>query len=280
MKSNEKLPIEFKNPGRTMTYTYVISLSIIAFLSIVVHFMLDQVISQQSQTGSIVNISGQQRMLSQRTSMFTIEYLTLGSPDAKNFARESLRRMLQNHSHLLSSHFEAMKQNQPSPLSSPLQRMYFDEPLNVDAKLQLFTAQIEQALSLSTEERSQYAEEIKSGFLALARQPLLEALHAVVVQYEQESVDRVNDLRFAQNVVLCIIILTILVEAMFIFRPMVARISKFAIELQRDANFDHLSELLNRRAFHLIAKKAVAFSARSTQPLSVVIFDIDHFKRS
>lgn len=46
------------NPSRYMTLTYVLSLTLIGVLSIVVHVMLDRVIVEQSQTGSIVNISG------------------------------------------------------------------------------------------------------------------------------------------------------------------------------------------------------------------------------
>jgi hypothetical protein len=80
-----------------MTITYVISLSIIAGLSIVVHFMLDRIIAEQSDTAIVVNISGQQRMLSQRTSLFALEYLNTGSAQFKAVAIETLNTMQSNH---------------------------------------------------------------------------------------------------------------------------------------------------------------------------------------
>ena len=53
---NAEDPITIRNPGRLLTLTYVISLSVIAVLSLVVHFMLDEVISEQNNTGKIVAI--------------------------------------------------------------------------------------------------------------------------------------------------------------------------------------------------------------------------------
>lgn len=270
--------IEINNPRKILTYTYVISLSVIAVLSIVVHFMLDHVIAEQSSTGKVVNVSGQQRMLSQRVSLFAVEYLTFGTLEAKISALTALDKMQKNHDSLLSDYYTAINTKEPLPLSVTLQNMYFKEPLNVDGKLTLFTKQVKAALILKPGDQQTFIQ-IKTGFLALAKDPLLSALNTVVSQYEKESIEKVNELRFAQNVVLGIIILTILIEAFLVFRPMVDRISKFAFKLQYDANFDHLTGLLNRRSFNLHATKAVATSHRYKRELGVVIFDIDLFKR-
>ena len=270
--------IEINNPRKVLTYTYVISLSVIAMLSIVVHFMLDHVIAEQSTTGKVVNVSGEQRMLSQRVSLFAVEYLTLGTPEAKFLALASLNKMQINHQNLLSDYYKALKDKEALTLSVTLQNMYFKEPQNVDGKLKLFTKQVEAALTLKPGDQQGY-ENIKTGFLAMAKEPLLNALNMVVMQYEKESIDKVNELRFAQNVVLGIIILTILIEAFLVFRPMVDRISKFAYKLQYDASFDHLTGLLNRRSFNVHATKAIIASRSHKQKLGVVIFDIDLFKR-
>jgi diguanylate cyclase (GGDEF)-like protein len=273
------VPVDVNNHRKLLTLTYAISLSVIAFMSIVVHLMLDKVITEQSKTGKIVNVSGQQRMLSQRTSLFTIEYLTLGTLESKVVALTALNKMQSNHNLLLKEHYQALESGDSSPMSITLQNMYFKEPLNVDKKLTLFTQQIHEALALEAGIQHDFNKVIKSGFLVLAKEPLLNALHTVVGQYEKESVDKVNNLRFAQNVVLVIIILTILFEAFLVFRPMVDKICKFAFQLQYEANFDHLTGLLNRRSFNLQASKVVAASHRYNRHLGVVIFDIDLFKR-
>ena len=49
--------------------------------------------------------------------------------------------------------------------------------------------------------------------------------------------------------------------------------------LEELAQIDFLTGLLNRRAFMALANREVANSIRHKQPLSLMLFDIDHFKR-
>ena len=266
--------INISNPKRNMTLTYVLSLSVIAGLSIIVHFMLDRIILEQNDTAIVVNISGQQRMLSQRISLLTLEYLNTGAVEFKDDANKSLSIMQKNHQFLLKSHFESVQNNQLSPLSEPMQNLYFGSPQNVDDKIKQFSELISQSLKLDIDINKVQ----DRRFWRLAKTSLLDSLHSVVKQYEIESLSKVNELRSAQDIVVAIILLTILIEALFIFRPMVSKIARFAERLQKDANSDHLTGLFNRRAFAILAKKAVADSVRYKDPLTLLTFDIDHFK--
>jgi diguanylate cyclase (GGDEF)-like protein len=69
------------------------------------------------------------------------------------------------------------------------------------------------------------------------------------------------------------------VEALFIFRPMVSKISNFAKRLQYDANYDALSKVFNRRAYNLLAKRTFDLSLRHQHPLTLILADIDYFKK-
>jgi len=120
---------------------------------------------------------------------------------------------------------------------------------------------------------------LNADFARLAKNTLLTNLHAVVQQYEDESKMRIAELRFAQNIVFMVIIFTILVEALFIFRPMVSKISNFAKRLQYDANYDALSKVFNRRAYNLLAKRTFDLSLRHQHPLTLILADIDFFKK-
>ncbi|SEH24866.1 GGDEF domain-containing protein [Magnetospirillum fulvum] len=51
-------------------------------------------------------------------------------------------------------------------------------------------------------------------------------------------------------------------------------------DLKRQANLDPLTGTLNRRALALVAGKAMARAERSAQPLTVLLFDLDYFKRA
>jgi len=261
-----------------MTVIYTGSLTIIAILSIITHFVLDSVIEQQSQTGNLVNKSGQQRMLSQRASMFTIEYETSGSKEAKKFAESAIIQMNSNHDALLKEHYEAVNKGIESPLSDELLALYFKPPSQIDKQVDIFSELISSSLEQDPTTINQESEQVHQEFLTMARAPLLAALNAALEQYERESIEKINRLKFVQQVILVVVILTILLEALFVFRPMVARISQFAARLQYEANYDHLSGLYNRRAFFRIAENLLQSLRKKGKISSIVLFDIDSFK--
>ena len=184
------------NPSRYMTLTYVLSLTLIGVLSIVVHVMLDRVIVEQSQTGSIVNISGQQRMLSQRVSLFSLDYLATGSIKSKILAEAALLKLRNNHIVLTSPHFDALSNNDKSPLSETVQTMYFSEPLNVHESLIRFESAVKKVIYADDIAKLNVAATAET-FLNMSRHALLDALNKIVSQYERESLDRVNELRLA-----------------------------------------------------------------------------------
>lgn len=281
MHQEAKVPVitayEIKNPSRYMTATYAISLSFIALLSFLVHLMLDRVISEQDESGHYINISGQQRMLSQRVSLFTLDYIYSGNEEAKEIAVESLKKLRKNHDFLLKEHYESVATNNESVLSSEMLSLYFDEPFRITTKVVAFESLVQEAL-LNREDYSQIRER-EPEFIMLAKESLLAGFNAIVYQYEREGKQQVSRLKTVQNIVLIIVVLTLLIEALFIFRPMVNRVSTYASRLQKEANYDALSGLLNRRAFNTIAQRFFMASRRYNAPLSVIMLDIDFFKR-
>ncbi|WP_289156233.1 type IV pili methyl-accepting chemotaxis transducer N-terminal domain-containing protein [uncultured Pseudoalteromonas sp.] len=197
-------------------FVYIVPLTVIAILSICIHFMLDEVIDAQTDTGKLVNVSGQQRMLSQRVSMFTLEYLMYGSQDSKLLALNALNSLKNNHKYLLSEHYGAQVLGDESPLSKELLAMYFKEPVNVDKKLNMFSDRVEEVLKLKTQTLN--LDTVQESFFSLAKEPLLKAFNTVVMQYEKESVDRVKRLHTIQGIVIIVILLSILVEFLLVYK--------------------------------------------------------------
>ncbi len=56
-------------------------------------------------------------------------------------------------------------------------------------------------------------------------------------------------------------------------------INRYHRKLVRAATRDHVTGAYNRQAFEAMAAEAINLAARSDQPLSVVLFDLDDFKR-
>lgn len=59
----------------------------------------------------------------------------------------------------------------------------------------------------------------------------------------------------------------------------ITALHKLKLKLENQANTDYLTKLANRRCFFYQADKAFSFSKRHGVPLSLLIADIDHFKK-
>ncbi|MFT6345757.1 MAG: diguanylate cyclase (GGDEF)-like protein [Paraglaciecola sp.] len=266
------------NPAHRMTLTYVISLTIIAALSIFVHFTLDKIIIEQIVSGKLINVSGQQRMLSQRTVLYTNEYIARGVVTDKKKALFALNKMNKNYHYLLKEHFEKLKQNQVSPLSEPMSALYFSEPHNIARKMTEFSSLINQILDRPRSSIDTQSNLEGSIFLFMAKEQILNSFNITVKLYEVESNQKIHELRTTQQLLLIIIILTILIECLFFITPLSIKSNRYSKSLYEEANHDYLTNLLNRRSFAVLAKQFVAISKRYHSDLSVISFDIDLFK--
>ncbi|WP_293756134.1 diguanylate cyclase [uncultured Paraglaciecola sp.] len=266
------------NPAHRMTLTYVISLTIIAALSIFVHFTLDKIIIEQIVSGKLINVSGQQRMLSQRTVLYTNEYIARGVVTDKKKALFALNKMNKNYHYLLKEHFEKLKQNQVSPLSEPMSALYFSEPHNIARKMTEFSSLINQILDRPRSSIDTQSNLEGSIFLFMAKEQILNSFNITVKLYEVESNQQIHELRTTQQLLLIIIILTILIECLFFITPLSIKSNRYSKSLYEEANHDYLTNLLNRRSFAVLAKQFVAISKRYHSDLSVISFDIDLFK--
>ncbi len=266
------------NPAHRMTLTYVISLTIIAALSIFVHFTLDKIIIEQIVSGKLINVSGQQRMLSQRTVLYTNEYIARGVVTDKKKALFALNKMNKNYHYLLKEHFEKLKQNQVSPLSEPMSALYFSEPHNIARKMTEFSSLINQILDRPRSSIDTQSNLEGSIFLFMAKEQILNSFNITVKLYEVESNQKIHELRTTQQLLLIIIILTIFIECLFFITPLSIKSNRYSKSLYEEANHDYLTNLLNRRSFAVLAKQFVAISKRYHSDLSVISFDIDLFK--
>ena len=266
------------NPAHRMSLTYVISLTMIAVLSIFVHLTLDEIIVEQSVSANFINLSGQQRMLSQRIALYTNGYIEKNTSTNKEEALIALNKMQTNHQYLLDKHFKGLKQNQTSPLSVPMYALYFSDPHNIAQKITEFSSLINQVLDSPLDETVTQNSIQKLRLLDLAKEQMLNSFNVAVKQYEIESNQKIQALRTTQQLILIIIILTILIESLFVITPLSIKSYQYSKNLHEEANHDYLTNLLNRRSFAVLAKQSAAISKRYRSDLSVISFDIDLFK--
>lgn len=78
---------------------------------------------------------------------------------------------------------------------------------------------------------------------------------------------------FIINLLICFLV--VLLVVLIIYRVL----NKYQKELQKMALFDKLTDIYNRQAFDIMIEEAIKYSKRNNIKFSVMIFDIDNFKK-
>lgn len=151
------------------------------------YFNIQDISVARKISATLVNISGRQRMLSQRTAFFCLRLV--GSQEA--IERENLRGELLEVTNLMEKSHEGLIHgdstlNLPREHSATVHAMYFEPPMNLDKQVRDFLAQV-RALLQTPDEQLQPDHPHLISIIASASGPLLESFDAVVSQYQHES---------------------------------------------------------------------------------------------
>lgn len=249
-----------------MTKRYVLALTVIALLASSAFAAFELVIQQQESTGGVVNISGRQRMLSQRTALFVQRMLhTLDQEEFRLFSRKLLQA-----TNLLEMSHKGLTQGSktlglPAEMSDTVRRMYFGGSAPLDTQMRKYIAALRTTLKAEFGDLTPDTPEVKY-ILTASPGPLLESLDLMVWQYQIEGEAVVANLHRLEAAVLGLTLLTLMLEVLLIFRPMVkqaeaqiAHIAHISDEL-RGAR-DSLEEQVRQRTLELQEAKDAAEKA-------------------
>lgn len=263
-------------PNNYITRTYIVALGMIALLSLISHITLERVIAAHEGSASVINVSGRQRMLSQKIAFDASLFVLKGDAGAGDDLVAATDQMEAAHRRLLG--------NDPSaplttPLSDAVKAIYFQAPYQVDALVQRYLGYARTIAAADSGPTTRAGIAAYEGLSAMARGQIVQALDAVVVQHQRESEQQLARLRVIQMLVLGVLLVTLCAEALLVFRPMASRIRRYAADLLTMATLDPLTGALNRRAFMDRSKAEIERSRRHKRPLALLMLDGDHFKR-
>jgi signal transduction histidine kinase/ActR/RegA family two-component response regulator len=208
-----------------MTQRYLLALLVIAVLAILAYVALTLVIDHQNSTGAVVNISGRQRMLSQRTTLLVQRMLL--TADTEEFER-SRSNLLKATDLIELSHNDLTLGNAqlglPDTMSEQVQRMYFQGKSALDPRMRTFVTSLRKVLDTSFGELKTDNPAVQH-ILSTAPGPLLVSLDKVVWQYQHDGEEIIRNLKLMEIGVLGLTLLTLLLEVFLIFRPMVKQVA-------------------------------------------------------
>jgi len=296
--------MQAKELKASFTKRYVIAISLIALLSTGAFYFLHLGLQTSDSTALIVNMSGKQRMLSQRVASLSQQYYFDIYGDTKHIRREALRtdllsaieEMGKANAALSSGH---LKEGITVTLSPDIREIYYGEM----ALKNRVDGYLKRAKRLS-ESPSQTESADLLHEIILTSNPLLRDLNSAVLQYQKEGEENLAEVKQLETLVWIITLITLLLEVIFIFQPMAHRIRELFQEviwnqenlaqqisirtmslehanskLLQMASHDPLTGLKNRLNMERDLEDLIMQYDKHHLPYSVLMLDIDWFKK-
>jgi signal transduction histidine kinase len=256
------------NTKSFITTKYVIALLLVAATLIGSHLMMMRQTSRNSTDGYIINISGMQRMLSQRIALISNELAHTSSEKTS----DSMARKLQQAFQKMSLNQSELKTFNQQNASEKLNGLYYG-PDGVDVRVTHYLGLAESLLKMHRDAPSEKESQrkVSSEIAKIARNGFVDQLDSLVLQHQVELEQKLSVLERLQTLLLVTGLTVLLLEAFFIFRPMANRIAKTIRQLNtanrklKSAN-DELTEFSYRISHDLRAP--IASSLGLTQIIS------------
>ncbi|MFM2057396.1 MAG: hypothetical protein RLY71_1781 [Pseudomonadota bacterium] len=216
----------------------ITGLLLIAILATATFFILHDVLSINKSAGAIVNISGRQRMLSQRGAFFATKLAATSDTKERLALRNDLEKvanlMLKSHEGLTRGSTEL---GLPNTMSDSVRAIYFDAPHQLDQQVRQYVDNILKLLRAIDQDTIGSNDPHLQAITTAASGRLLTTLNMAVIQYEKESADEVQRAILYEKIVYGVTLLSLLLEAALIYRPLVNRVKATTENLVRQQQF-------------------------------------------
>jgi signal transduction histidine kinase len=214
------MPHSTTSPNQPFSYRsrlYIIALSIIALLTIAGVLLIQWALYQQSSDARIINIAGRQRMLSENLSKtaLTIQLSNAQQIEYLDKFRNALHLWEKSH---LGLQLGNADMGLPGNNSAKIKQMFADLQPHYDA---MNTAAKNLLAAIDGANIAELVEQI------VAEQPaFVQQMDAIVFQYELEALAQVNQVKLIAFILATLIIIVLILEGLYLFRPAVRQIQE------------------------------------------------------
>lgn len=261
---------------RALWRIYVVAFLLLTITVTMSHMLADLIVRQQHQYASIINISGRQRMLSQRISgLIALAFLQRNAAERNNkiaLVDEAIGQMEKSHEFLTNRGDITLD----TAMSQGISAIYFGAE-NLDQRIRTFIATARHLRDIAQIGEPADREELRN-FADRGFSRLIATLELTVAQYQKDAEAKLDYLRTLNVGLWLVTIAIILLELLFIFRPLARRLDAAQQKLEDIAHTDPLTGCWNRRALMSSGEPHLSLATRQDRALSVIICDIDKFK--
>lgn len=207
-----------------MTKRYLFALGLVALLSLTAYVSLRETIATQETSAAIVNYSGKRRYTSQRAALYAQQLVLGATVEERQRARHemltSIQTMEDAHHGLLHGNPDLHLPGHPSPAISAI---YFAGEHPVDQLVKDYISRV-RILAQKPDEELRHDHPDLRWIVDTAPGVLLDALDHLVQMYQRESEAEIVRIQRLETMVLGATLSVLVMEALFIFRPMVDRV--------------------------------------------------------
>lgn len=251
--------------ARWMTVRYALALTLIALGTLAGFVMTEGVIGQHERMLEVVNVSGRQRMLSQRTALLVEQLKTAADPAVRT---DLARQLAETTDMFEAAHRRLSGRAGPEegpPMGPPPNDLFHGGSDPLDPVVTGHIAALRRVIAAaSAGQPPDPAEADRITSQALG--PLLDRLEEMVALYQEEGEEGFQTLHRLGLAALLITLLILAVEALAIFRPMTRQVRRQFTEILRMAETIEranatLEQQVRERTAELHAAKSAAEQA-------------------
>ncbi|OIN85170.1 MAG: hypothetical protein AUJ12_09910 [Alphaproteobacteria bacterium CG1_02_46_17] len=259
-----------------LTRGYVLALSLIIILTLLSHYITSRVVERGIVAAEISFDIGYEVSLVGQIERYATSYYTNKEEFDRTFMVNSIEKLKGVNGRLYS--YYADDSRLKSPATDQLKEAMQSSAAPLEEILKDFIAASEFFLTYTSDSSSPQRQMALKQIVDLSQNKIINRLQNALTDFQQSQVEDINTISSMQRNMTIAIILLILLEALFIFRPLVKRIEEAHANLTRQALEDPLTGLKNRRAFSsdLIAHHSSA--VREKKKFVLAVCDLDKFK--
>lgn len=238
---------------RQMTWRYLIALALIGCLATISYLTATISIESEQESGAIINVSGRQRMLSQRIAFYINRADNAGrvaeSENPLEEARAAIDLFEKSHNALITG---SGGLGLTRELHSGAKAIYYG-PKALDTLSRNYVELARDAVA-HLEGGKRVPEDLLDRLNVFAASSLLRALDAAVKEFERDSRTKIDRLMAVETAVFFLTIALLLLEGTLIFQPTV------------------------RRIYHamVVAREAERYSTRAARDRKLVLDTVSH----
>lgn len=258
------------------TPKYLLALLTTGLVILMVSISLHYIIETLKDRALMINISGKQRMLTKEIALKSLQIAV----NRSNLVQEEMRQQL-------IAAIKELKSNHGNLIlisDSELQDLYFGENSAVDANVRLYLDNATSFANIDFSDKERMDTKLSTTLLPNAEK-LIKSLDRATYLLQLKSEEKIGYLKNVVLFSLLFCLFGLLLQGLYIFRPMIKTIEqerKSLLDLNKElvlqAATDGLTGVANRRYLNEYLDQECLRSQLAMQDLSVIMIDIDFFK--